>query len=174
MDRASWLLKALHEASGEVHEALVEAARTGVARTEIGRAMVGSAMVGQSMSQRASPGDPLRELAWELATHERSTGAHLEQMLRGRHELALHPAEWLATSADAPEIEECAWIYARARRDTCEMLWGMPPRYLARRAQHPFRGDVSLEDLMVALHERDIETMRTLQRLEAPAPSRPA
>lgn len=146
MDRASWLLKALHEASGQVQEALLAA--------------------------RPPPGDtgPL-ELAWELATHERSTGWHLEQILRGRDHLALHPAEWLTTSADATDVEELAWEYARARRDTCGLLWGLPSAYLSRRAQHPFRGDVSLEDLLVALHERDIETMQALQRLQTRAPS---
>ena len=143
MDRASWLMKALHEASGEVQEALLAAART--------------------------PDDAtLLELAWELASHERSTGWHLEQILRGRDRLQLHPVEWLSTASDASDVADLVWDYARARRDTCGMLWGLPPDYLSRRAVHPFRGEVSLEDLMVALHERDIETMLALQRLPAP------
>ena len=32
----------------------------------------------------------------------------------------------------------------------------------------PFRGTISVEDVLVSLHERDIETMLALQRVGAP------
>jgi len=144
VDRASWLLKALHEASDQVHEAL-------------------------SRASAPHANDELLAVAWDLVSHERSTGWHLEQMLRSRDRLELHPMEWLTTSDDATDLDALAWDYARVRQGICEMLWGLPPSYLARRAQHPFRGDISLEDLLVSMHERDIETMLALQRITSSA-----
>ena len=148
MDRASWLLKALHEASGEVQEALLAA-------------------------DRGRYDSDLAESAWDLAVHERSTGWHVEQVLRGRDQLTLHPAEWLSTGVETSDVADLVRIYGRSRSETCGLLWGLPPDYLERGAQHPFRGTVSLEDLFVALHERDIETMLALQRISAPAPLGP-
>jgi len=45
------------------------------------------------------------------------------------------------------------------------MVWGLSSRSLALQGRHPFRGLISLEDVLVSLHERDIETMLALQRL---------
>ena len=146
MDRASWLLKALHEASGQVQEALLAA--------------------------RPPPGDtgPLNWPGNWPRTSDRRAGTWSRSCAAATIWRCTRP-EWLTTSADATDVEELAWEYARARRDTCGLLWGLPSAYLSRRAQHPFRGDVSLEDLLVALHERDIETMQALQRLQTRAPS---
>ena len=47
------------------------------------------------------------------------------------------------------------------------LLWGLPASALGRRGRHPFRGSVSVEDVLVSLHERDIETMLALQRIGA-------
>ena len=146
MDRAGGLLKALHEASGELQEALLAA-------------------------DAAGPDPELSELAWELAVHERSTGWHVDQVLRGRDSLDLHPAEWLATGVESSDAPEMVRIYGRSRAETCGLLWGIPPDYLQRRGRHPFRGEVSLDDLLVALHERDIETMLALQRIGTRTPA---
>jgi hypothetical protein len=150
VDRASWLLKALREGGGEVQEALFVAARA-----------------------ERSPGaeSEVREIAWELALRERAGGWHLEQLLRGRDELSLHPAEWLATGAEPVEVGQLARIYGQSRDETCMLLWGLPGSALGRRGRHPFRGSISVEDVLVSLHERDIETMLALQRVGAPSES---
>ena len=145
MDRASWLLKALREGGGEVQEALFAAAR----------------------GERPAGAAEVLEIAWELALQERAGGWHLEQLLRGRDELTLHPAEWLATGAEAVEVRQLARIYGQWRDETCGLLWGLSDRSLARRGRHPFRGSISVEDVLVSLHERDIETMLALQRVAA-------
>ncbi len=146
MDRASWLLKALREGGGEVQEALFAAARG---------------------DRPAGAEAEVREIAWELAVQERAGGWHLEQLLRGREDLTLHPAEWLATGAEPVEVGQLARIYGQSRDETCELLWGLSDRSLARRGRHPFRGSISVEDVLVSLHERDIETMLALQRVVA-------
>ena len=150
MDRASWLLKALREGGGEVQEALFAAARG---------------------DRPAGAEAEVREIAWELAVQERAGGWHLEQLLRGREELTLHPAEWLATGAEPVELRQLARIYGQSRDETCGLLWGLSERSLARRGRHPFRGSISVEDVLVSLHERDIETMLALQRVAAPDPA---
>ncbi|PZC49445.1 MAG: hypothetical protein DK306_000684 [Chloroflexi bacterium] len=140
MDRASWLLKALHEASGEVQEALLAA-------------------------DGPPPPGELLEIAWDLALGERADGWHVEQLLRGQSDLTLHPAEWLATGAEPVPVRELVRIYSQGRAETCGMVWGLSSRSLALQGRHPFRGLISLEDVLVSLHERDIETMLALQRL---------
>lgn len=146
MDRASWLLKALREGGGEVQDALRAAAR----------------------SDRSAGASEVLEIAWELALQERAGGWHIEQLLRGREELSLHPAEWLATGAEPVEVGQLARIYGQSRDETCMLLWGLPASALGRRGRHPFRGAISVEDVLVSLHERDIETMQALQRVGAP------
>ena len=145
MDRAGWLLKALHEASGEVQEALLAA-------------------------DRSADAEAVLTIAWDLALAEHAGGSHVGQLLRGVTDLALHPAEWLATGPEAVEIRDLVQIYGRARAETCGRLWGLSSRSLEARGRHPFRGEISLENVLVGLHERDIETMIALRKLPAARP----
>ena len=149
-DRAEWLLKALHEAAGELESKLLEASDP----------LTRDYPVGDDLS--------LVEIARQMRDHEIIASWHLEQLVFSRLQtLRLHDLEWLSLDPDerTDDVEHLLREYAIARRANCGLLWSLGPYEWRRSAEHPFRGTISVEDVAVALHEHDIEHMWRLGRV---------
>ena len=161
MDRASWLLKALHEASGEVYEHLLLCHDALEQRPR-------AASRARPHENSPAPRAGLHDIAWDLAAGEQAAAWHLEQLVFGREDrLALHETEWLTTAADSRhDAEGLARLYLRHRRDSCGLLWSLPPAVWEFAAEHPFRGRLRVADIAEDLHQRDLVTMWALKRLD--------
>lgn len=153
--RPDWLAKALYEMSGELHTRLT--------------AFPEHAADDHAVANVESP----RELARLLRNRERITGYHVEQFAYGRpRELRLHELEWLEPDPTAPDdafdahdIEELMYEFVGLRRRTCSLFWGLSDRDWDASAHHRFLGEVTLEALVVALHEHDIEALWKAKKL---------
>ncbi len=158
-DRAEWLLKALYEAAGEMQSQVLE--------------------LGDAWATRRPLPDELSllELAGRVRDHELITASHLEQLAYGPvSTLKLHDLEWLAPDRDdaALDLERLMYEYLSVRRRTCSLLWSLGPRAWARRAEHPFMGSVSVEEIAVALHEHDLDHMWRAKRIVAALQATPS
>lgn len=143
-NRAEWLLKALHEAAGELESKLLDASDP----------LTRDYPVGDDLS--------LVEITRQMRDREIIGGWHLEQLVFSRLQtLKLHDLEWLSLDTDdrPNDVELLLHEYASARRRNCGLLWNLGPYEWQRSANHPFMGTISVEDVAVALHEHDIEHM---------------
>jgi hypothetical protein len=149
--RSDWLTKALHEMSGELHTRLTAFDRASIHETPV-------------------PGteSPL-ELARLLRNRELISGSHIEQCVYGPPgSLRLHDLEWLDPAVDpfeADDVTELMYEFLGLRRRTCSLFWGMSEREWHQTTHHRFLGSVTLEDLVVALHEHDIEALWKAKKL---------
>jgi len=142
--RAEWLLKALWETAGELETALT------------------NVRVDATVEHPVSGEYSVVELAGRVRDYELVTGAHLERLaFFGASTLPRHDLEWLEPDRDYESmgVDQLAFDFVRLRRRTCGLLWDLSPSEWARRAAHPFLGEVSVERLAVSLHEHDIDAL---------------
>lgn len=149
--RSDWLMKALHEMAGELHTRL----------TAFDRA---------SIHEQPVPGmeSPL-ELARLLRNRELISGSHIEQCVYGPPaNLRLHELEWLDPEVDPFEADDIAGLmyeFIGLRRRTSSLFWGVSAREWQAPTHHRFLGAVTLEDIVVRLHEHDIEALWKAKKL---------
>ena len=157
-ERAEWLLKALYEAAEELLGQMLDSAEAGK----------------QPMADEPS----LTRLAAAIRNQDLVTAWHLEQLLGSdTAHLKLHDLEWLEPDAEAGaglDWERLLAEFVGARRHVFRLLAELAPREWRRRAQHPFRGSVSVEQLVSALHEHDLEALARAQRLGKTVAARPS
>lgn len=150
VDRRQWLLKALHETAGELHEQLA-AVDASVARDE------------------PLPGEgSLLDLAGEIRDRERIELHHLEQLVYLQPErLRLHDLEWLADRSpyESEGMPTLLREYDALRQESCALVWGLSAHRWDQPAHHPFRGPVTVEGLLTGLHEQDLAALWRAKQL---------
>ena len=149
--RPDWLTKALHEMAGELHTRLT-AFGPGVADEH-------------PLPNMESP----LGVARGLRDRELISGSHIQQFMYGPpHSLRLHELEWLDDRPDPfarEDIDGLMYEFLGLRQRTCSLFWGFGEHEWQGSAHHRFQGDVTLEQLVVALHEHDIEALWKAKRL---------
>jgi hypothetical protein len=150
-NRPDWLTKALHEMAGELHTRL----------TAFDPAVVDE----QPVPNMDSP----LLVARELRDRELISGSHIEQFVYGvPRSLRLHELEWLDDEPDPfarNDIDSLMYEFLGLRRRTCSLFWGMGEHEWHGSAYHRFQGEVTLEQIVVALHEHDIEALWKAKKL---------
>ncbi len=151
IERATWLLKTLWEATGELEGLVLSAYEAGAA-------------------DRPPPPDALSlpALTGRLRDQETITVWRLEQLIEAsRPRLRLHPLEWLEPERTyrSRDVGRLLQEFQALRGRTGALLWPLEPSEWGRTAEHPFMGAVSIERLVTRLHAHDLETAWNLRAL---------
>ena len=149
--RSGWLSKALYEMSGELHTRL----------TAFGPRLA---------QERPLPDcETALELACLLRDRELIAAHHIEQCVYGPPvQLHLHELEWLEPDTSPKsweDIDDLMHEFSGLRHRTCSLFWGLTDREWQITTDHRFVGKVTLEDIVVRLHEHDIEGLWKAKRL---------
>lgn len=142
-DGERWLIKALHEASGELRELLVNALLEG-----------------------EGDAPALIRDAWQCET---IAGWQLAQLIfRDIDEggaLALHSLEWLEQRPEQlPDAYEQVRQFDELRGQITGVLAMIGPVEWEQSAQHRFQGELSVRQIARGLHQHDLELLAALRR----------
>ena len=135
-----WLLKALREASGEMHELFVRALRGGMPDAE--------ALIERAWREGAIS-------AWQLG----------HMLFRDADELPLRDFEWLDPGGRAgqPDCYEQLREWDHTREQLSSVLYMLSGDEWEQRARHRFRGELSVEAVVRSIHQTDLEILNTLR-----------
>ena len=141
-DGERWLLKALHEASGELRELLVDA-----------------------LLNDAPDAPTLIHDAWQRET---IAGWQLAQLifhdLDQTDPIPLHNLEWLEQRPDQlPDAYEQVRQFDELRSQITAVLAMLAPAEWNNSAHHRFQGPLSVRQIARALHQHDLELLTTLR-----------
>ena len=147
-----FLLKALGEAAGELQNLLWS---TGERRA-------------RAPGEGPDEGWCLLAIAVHLREVERQTGEQFEAILRRPYAPIRH-----VDLDDIPFAEDYRWVsmeeaiagFAHARQETAYALWGLSQGEWERTAEHPYRGEVALIDLVRDLYKHDLEHLWQARRM---------
>ena len=142
-DSGRWLIKALHEASGELRELLVNA-----------------------LLDEAADAPTLIRAAWQRET---IAGWQLAQLifrdLDQADPLLLHSLEWLEQRPDQlPDAYEQVRQFDELRSQITSVLAMLAPAEWNQSAQHRFQGPLSVRQIARNLHQHDLELLVALRR----------
>lgn len=150
-NRPEWLMKALHEMAGELYTRL----------TVFPPAVINE----QPVPNVESP----LTLARALRDRELISSSHIEQFIYSvPPSLRLHELEWLNDEPDpfAPtDIDNMMYEFLELRRHTCNLFWSLNEHEWQDRSHHRFQGEVTLEQIVVTLHEHDMEALWKVKKL---------
>lgn len=147
-----FLLKALGEAAGELR-GLLHALGPRRARTP-----------GEGADEGWCP----LAIAVHLRDVERAAGGQFEAILRRPYAPIRHvdlddvplPEDYARA-----DIDEALTGFAYLRQETSYALWGLSPEEWERPAIHPYRGEVTLADLVRELYQHDLEHLWQARRM---------
>ncbi len=144
-DSERWIVKALHEASGELRELLVNALLEG----------------------EADAPQLIRE-AWERETIAAWQLAQL--IFRDADPLPLHSLEWLEQRREQlPDAYEQLRQFTDLRGQISSLLSMLSGSEWERSAHHRFRGELSVRRISRSLHQSDLELLAALRAAAATA-----
>ena len=154
-----FLLKALGEAAGELR-GLLHPLRGRRAR-----------IPGEGLDEGWCP----LAIAVHLRDIERAAGQQVEAILRRPHAPIRHvdlddipfPEDYARADLDEA-LDGFAWL----RQETSYALWGLSPEEGERPAIHPYRGEVTLIDLVRELYQHDLEHLWQARRMLGLGPLR--
>lgn len=114
-------------------------------------------------------------IAVHLRDIERATGQQVEAILRRPHAPIRHvglddipfPEDYARADLDEA-LDGFAWL----RQETSYALWGLSPEEWERPAIHPYRGEVTLIDLVRELYQHDLEHLWQARRMLGLGPLR--
>ena len=132
-----WLMKALREASGEMHELMMRALRSSMPEAE---ALIERAWRQETIS------------AWQLG--------HL--LFQDVEDLPLHDFEWLE-QINVPDCYEQLREWYHTREQISGVLYMMSSYEWEQTATHRFQGELSVESIARAMHQTDLEILNTLR-----------
>ena len=141
-DSERWLLKALHEAAGELRQLLVDA-----------------------LLNDTPDAPTLIRQAWQRETIAGWQLAHLIfHDLDQTDPLPLHSLEWLEQRPDQlPDPYEQIRQLDDLRSQITAVLAMLAPAEWSRSAHHRFQGNLSVRQIARALHQHDLELLTTLR-----------
>ena len=143
-DSERWIIKALHEASGEVRELLVNALLGDVENVQL-----------------------LIRDAWERETVAAWQLAHL--IFRDADPLPLHNLEWLEQRREqVPDAYEQVRQFSDLRGQITGVLSMISGREWEQSAHHRFRGRISVREIARNLHQGDLEVLAALRTTAPP------
>jgi hypothetical protein len=152
-----YLMKALSEAGNELAEELFGCAH-------------------RLVDRRDADGWSIRLLAVHVRTHEEMVVEYIDRMLSEREPcLDVVDTEAVLDEPDAcrEDPEQAAMLYAHLRRRLQYLLWDLDDRGWERTGAHPYRGQISVIQLVRELHLHDLECLWRARRLkEQAAPAR--
>ena len=131
-----WLMKALREASGEMHELMIQA---------LHRSMPDAEQLIERAWRNGAVG------AWQLG--------HL--LFRDVEDLPLHDFEWL--DIQPPDAYEQIREWYQTREQIAGVTYMMSDREWEKRASHRFQGELSVESVLRSIHQCDLEILNTLR-----------
>ncbi len=132
-----WLMKALREASGEMHELMMRALRSSMPEAE-------------ALIERAWRHETIA--AWQLG--------HL--LFQNVDDLPLHDYEWLE-QASTPDCYEQLREWYHTREQISGVLYMISSYEWEQTASHRFRGELDVESIARSLHRTDLEILNTLR-----------
>ncbi len=132
-----WLMKALREASGEMHELLIRALRDSMPEA--------GALVERAWRDGAIS-------AWQLG--------HI--LFRDVEDIPLHDFEWLEQS-NPPDCYEQIREWYHTREQISGVLYMLSGFEWERTATHRFQGELSVESIARSMHQSDLEILNTLR-----------
>ena len=143
-DGERWIIKDLHEASGELRERLVDALLDGDAEAP-----------------------RLIRDAWQRET---IAGWQLAQLIFYEADpLPLHNLEWLDQRPDQlPDAYEQVRQFDELRGQITGLLSMIGPDEWEQSAHHRFRGEISVRQISRHLHQSDLELLAALHRPATP------
>lgn len=114
-------------------------------------------------------------IAVHLRDIERAAGQQVEAILRRPHAPIRHvdlddipfPEDYARADLDEA-LDGFAWL----RQETSYALWGLSPEEWERPAIHPYRGEVTLIDLVRELYQHDLEHLWQTRRMLGLGPLR--
>ena len=114
-------------------------------------------------------------IAVHLRDIERAAGQQVEAILRCPHAPIRHvdlddipfPEDYARADLDEA-LDGFAWL----RQETSYALWGLSPEEWERPAIHPYRGEVTLIDLVRELYQHDLEHLWQARRMLGLGPLR--
>lgn len=151
-----FLLKALSEAGHELAEELYGCPR-------------------RLADVRDDDGWSLRLIAAHVRAHEEMTGDYIERILCERSPLLdVIDTEAVLDDPDGcrEDADHAVLTFAHLRRHTQYLLWDLSERHWRRSGRHPYRGEVSVDQLARELHLHDLEYLWRARRLKEAAGSR--
>ena len=132
-----WLMKALREASGEMHELMMRALRDSMPDA---KALIERAWRHETIS------------AWQLG--------HL--LFQDVEDLPLHDYEWLE-QVNVPDCYEQLREWLHTREQISGVLYMMSNIEWEQTANHRFQGELSVESIARSMHQTDLEILNTLR-----------
>jgi len=132
-----WLMKALREASGEMHELMI-------------RALRGSLDDAEALVERAWRNGAVS--AWQLGY----------LLFQDVEDLPLHDFEWLEQS-NPPDCYEQIREWYHTREQISGVLYMLSDYEWERTATHRFQGELSVESICRSMHQSDLEILNTLR-----------
>ena len=132
-----WLMKALREASGEMHELMMRALRSSMPEAE-------------ALIERAWRHETIA--AWQLG--------HL--LFQNVDDLPLHDYEWLE-QANTPDCYEQLREWYHTREQISGVLYMISSYEWEQTASHRFRGELDVESIARSLHRTDLEILNMLR-----------
>lgn len=145
-----WLLKAVREASGELLDQF-----RGLSESQL--------------RQRPAEGEwCLKEVAAHLRDAELLYRRQIEAISRRRRAQLPHEAlDVLPAERDytGEPVQRLLYEYAEAREETVWLLRGLDEDDWQRAGVHPYRGEVTLYDIVRELHMHDLEHLHQARKL---------
>jgi hypothetical protein len=150
-DSLGWVLKALREAGGSV------------------------LMEFHGLSERVlrrRPNDDewcLKEIAAHMRDAEELSLLQMTTILEGAQQaLPVWDVDALPSERDyrAADLGDLLSELYRLRRETTQLLWSIANRDWRAKARHPYRGEISLEDIARELAQHDLEHLWQVRRLK--------
>lgn len=147
-----WLLKAIREAAGELFQ-------------QFGR------LDDAALRWRPHADEwCLKEVAAHVRDAELMYQRQIEAIIRGYPErLPYEAVDVLPAERDYRDqpLQTFLWEFEAAREETVWLLYGLDEDDWAATAVHPYRGPVTLHDIVRELHQHDLEHLIQARRLRA-------
>ncbi len=113
-----------------------------------------------------------RLIAGHVLAHEQMTDSYLDLMLRRRDpELPVIDTEQMRDDPESctDDIEYATLRFTHVRRRLHYRLWDIDPHGWERTARHPYRGSVSVVQLVRELHLHDLDFLWRVRRIREQA-----
>jgi len=111
----------------------------------------------------------LKEIAAHLRDAEELSLLQMTRVLEGaRQALPVWDVDALPSERDyrAADLGDLLSELHRLRRETTQLLWSIKNRDWRARARHPYRGEMSLEEIARELAQHDLEHLWQVRRLK--------
>jgi hypothetical protein len=150
-DEQRWLMKALREVANELVEEIYELASA-------------------DPTIRAEDDDRTpHEIAAHIRLNEELAAAQIRHLTGGRSNVRLPVDDTESPPAELADTSIYNFLegFIEARRGTTRLLWNLSPAQWQRQGTHPYRGAITVQQIVRELAEHDLEHLWQVRRTKS-------